>query len=139
MNNKVISFAVLNKNRNSAYVLKNAQASFEVFQSDYIEISKTVDRPDDYYFIDDDITFIIKLKNVGNKFIRGFLLKDDAPSVIAPLESGYYEVISPVGNISFVDGDVYIENIDLEPNEEVEITITGKVKETMEEEKDITF
>ncbi len=123
------SFTYLNKQNDKSMILKEVKAEFKVFQSKYLVLTKEVDRPDDFYYIDDDITFIIKLKNIGDKNICDFTLKDDIPTLINPTDSGFYEVITPIGDISFDDNCVVIEHINLSPGAEIEIIISGKVKD----------
>lgn len=128
MENIIQSFTVMNKNLESKRVLNKADTSFEVYKEEFLRLSKTVDRPNDYYFENDLITFIIRLKNVGTKNIVGFTLKDDTPTKIDPMDNGYYEVLTSNGDVSFDTEHVIISNISLSPNEELEITITGVVK-----------
>lgn len=130
MNRNIESLAVINKNLTSKRVLKSTQTTFEVYRPEYFSFTKAVDRPDDYYFEGDLITYILKLKNVGIKNLVNFTLRDDAPSNIDPLESGYFEVITTQGAISFDDKNINISNINLAPGEELEITITGLVRQT---------
>lgn len=137
MNDITKSFATLYKNAVTEQLLNEICTTYKVFKKEYLSIKKEVDRPSDYYFLDDDITFIIKLRNTGDLNLRGFCLKDDTPSLINPLDNGYYEVITPKGDISFANNQVIIENIDLAPGEEMEILITGRVKDTNEIDTDL--
>lgn len=123
------SFAYLSKNTDKSHVLKEVKTDFKIYQEKYITLTKVVDRPEDYYYVGDDITFIITMKNIGDKNIRAFTYRDDIPMIISPTDSGYYEVITPLGDVSFEDNYVVIGDIDLSPGMEIEILITGKVKD----------
>lgn len=128
MENVIKSVTVLTKNLESKKVLKDVEVSFEVFKSEFIELTKEVDRPNDYYFEEDKITYTLKLKNVGTKNIVGFTLKDDIPSRINPLDNGFYDITVDNGEVSFECGHLIISNINLMPQEILIIKILGKVK-----------
>ncbi len=142
MNNIIRSILAMHRSIDSKEVLKSTETSFSVFTSDTISLAKTVDKPDDYYFPGDLITYIFKLKNVGDKNIKDFTLRDDCVSKIDPLPNGYYEVLTTNGEVSFTLDEVVISGISLAPGDELEITVTGVVRpleasETTDEE--ITF
>lgn len=132
MANIIKSFLNMYRHEESVESLKEASTSFSVFTSDVISIEKVCDKPDDYYFPEDTITFIVTLKNLGDKNISNFTLKDDSVKVLDPMPNGYYEVLSPVGEVSFNLDEVIISNISLAPGAVLEIRITGMVKKNRE-------
>lgn len=134
MANIINSFLNMYRHEESVESLKEASTSFSVFTSDVISIEKVCDKPDDYYFPEDTITFIVTLKNLGDKNISNFTLKDDSVKVLDPMPNGYYEVLSPVGEVSFNLDEVIISNISLAPGAVLEIRITGMVKKPKENE-----
>ena len=140
MNNLIQSFTVLNRSLERPKVLNSVSTQFEVFKNEFLTFKKEIDRPDDYYFEDDLITYLITLKNEGTKVISNFTIKDDAPTNIAPLANGYYEVLTTNGAVSFEEKEIIISNITLKPQEELQITITGRVKALEKDyEDDIMF
>lgn len=128
MANIIKSLLNMYRHEESSISLKETSASFSVFSSDVISIEKVCDKPDDYYFPEDVITFIITLRNLGDKNITNFTLKDDAVKILDPLPNGIYEVLTPVGDVTFNLDEVIISNISLSPGSTVEIRITGMVK-----------
>lgn len=134
MANIIKSFLNMYRHEESVESLKEASTSFSVFTSDVISIEKVCDKQDDYYFPEDTITFIVTLKNLGDKNISNFTLKDDSVKVLDPMPNGYYEVLSPVGEVSFNLDEVIISNISLAPGAVLEIRITGMVKKNRENE-----
>ena len=124
--NKKTSLVKVLKNPDSVKVLKEVGVDFCVFSSDVVEFSKTIDRQNDYYVEGDEITFTIKLKNVGDKRIVNFTLKDELEELVLPFESGY-KVNTTHGQIASYDKPVVINNITLKPQEEATITITGVI------------
>jgi hypothetical protein len=75
MNNK-ISGVKLFKNSEEK-TLKQAEAGFSVYSEGVLELRKIVDKPEEYYVEGDQISFDIVLKNIGDKVITDFKLKDD--------------------------------------------------------------
>lgn len=122
--NKKISLVKVLKNEEAVKVLKEASTDFCVFSSDVVEFTKEIDRPADYYVEGDEITFTIKLKNVGDKRIVNFTLKDELEELVLPFEAGY-KVNAAVGQIASYAKPVTINNITLKPQEEAVVTITG--------------
>lgn len=133
------SFSYLNKQNNKEFLLKEVSTSFSIFNPKYLVMTKEVDRPDDFYYLDDDITFIITLENIGDKNITDFTLKDDTPSLLNPTESGFYEVLTPLGDISFEENYLLIEHLNIPPKTKIEILISGKVKSQIDDDEMIMF
>ena len=124
--NKKISLVKVLKNSESVKVLKEATTDFCVFSSDVVEFLKEVDRPNDYYVEGDEITFTIKLKNVGDKRIVNFTLQDELEEFVLPFEAGY-KVCVTTGQIASYAKPVRINNITLKPQEEAIVMITGVI------------
>ena len=124
--NKKVSLVKVLKNSDSVKVLKEATADFCIFSSDVVEFIKEIDRPNDYYVEGDEITFTIKLKNVGDKRIVNFTLSDELEEFVLPFEAGY-EVSTSTGQIASYAKPVKINNITLKPQEEAVVTITGVI------------
>ena len=124
--NKKTSFTMILKNEDSVKVLKDVAVDFSIFSAETIELIKVVDRPNDYYVEGDEITFTINLKNIGDKRIVNFTLKDDLEEFVLPIEEGY-KVSTTHGQIASYQKPVVINNITLKPNEEATIVIKGVI------------
>ena len=122
--NKKTSLVKVLKSEDSVKVLKEASTEFCIFSGDVVDFKKTIDRPNDYYVEGDEITFTIKLKNVGDKRIVNFTLKDELEEFILPFETGF-KVTAAIGQIASYDKPVLINNISLKPQEEAVFKITG--------------
>ena len=122
--NKKTSFTMVLKNEDSVKVLKDVSVDFSIFSAETIELTKVVDRPNDYYVEGDEITFIINLKNVGDKRIVNFTLKDELEEFVLPIEDGY-RVSSTHGQIASYVKPVVINNITLKPGEVAQVVIKG--------------
>ena len=128
MSKKISSVKVL-KNGGTGKSLREAAVDINIYSSDVVDFTKTIDRENDYYVEGDQITFTIKLKNIGDKRIVNFSLQDDLEEFVLPFEDGYI-VNSTVGQIVSYNKPVMINNITLEPQEEAIIKITGIIGET---------
>lgn len=124
--NKKTSLVKVLKNPDSVKMLKEAGVDFCVFSGDVVEFNKAIDRPNDYYIEGDEITFTIKLKNVGDKRIVNFTLRDELEELVLPFEEGY-KVNATSGQIASYVMPVVVNNITLNPQEEVVVTITGVI------------
>lgn len=122
--NKKTSLVKVLKNAEGDKVLKQVSADFCIFNGDVVDFNKTICRPDDYYVEGDAITFTIKLKNIGDKRIVNFTLKDELEEFVLPYEAGFV-VTTTTGQIGSYNKPVMINNITLKPQEEAVITITG--------------
>lgn len=122
--NKKTSLVKIFKSADSVKVLKEASTEFCIFSKDVVEFNKTIDRPNDYYVEGDEITFTIKLKNIGDKRIINFTLRDELEEFVLPFETGF-KVKAEIGQIASYDKPVMINNITLKPQEEATVTITG--------------
>lgn len=126
--NKKTSLVNILRNSEGVKALKEASIDFCVFNGDVVDFTKTICRPDDYYAEGDEITFTIKLKNIGEKRIVNFSLKDDLLDVVLPFEDGY-KVTTTSGQIGSYNKPVMINHITLMPEEEAVVTITGVIGE----------
>lgn len=125
---KKTSLVKILKNAEGSKSLKEAAVEFCVFTGDVVDFTKEIDRPDDYYVEGDEVTFTIKLKNIGEKKIVNFSLKDDLEDFILPFEEGF-KVQATIGQIASYDKPILINNINLKPDEEAVITVTGLIGE----------
>lgn len=124
--NKKNSLVKVLKNSESTKTLKEASADFSIFSSSVIKFEKAVDRPNDYYVEGDEITFTIKLKNIGDKRIVDFTLKDELEEFVLPFDAGF-KVNASTGQIASYQKPVIINNITLKPQEEAMVIITGVI------------
>ena len=92
------------------------ETNFSLFSTNVLEFTKTVDRPDEYYVEGDLIHFTINLKNVGDKRITNFVLKDELESCVKTFD-GSYKVNSSIGEVKSYCNPVVVEKITLDPNQ----------------------
>lgn len=131
------SLVNMKRDLESKVTLKSQETEFNVFTPNVVQLERVVDKPNDYYFEGDTLTYIITLKNNGIKRISDFTLRDTSVSVLDPMPNGYYEVITTNGEVTFDLDEVIISNITLDVGESLEIRISGIVKskeESTEEE-----
>lgn len=133
------SLVNMKRNIESNEALKSVETEFNVFTNDVISIERVVDKPNDYYFIGDTLTYIITLKNNGVKRISNFTLRDSSVSVLDPMPNGYYEVITTNGEVTFDLDEVIISDITLDVNEALEIRISGIVKDSTNSKEEELF
>lgn len=107
--------------------LKEAQTNYSIFSDDVLELSKAVDKPSEYYVVGDEITFTIIAKNIGDKTLKDFTITDELENDIKPFANGF-KVLSSLGQITSYLAPITIEKITLNPNESVEIQITGLIQ-----------
>lgn len=123
--NNVINKVGLSKNSNAG-TLTSAETNFSLFGDNVLEFNKTVDRPDEYYVEGDLIHFTITMKNIGDKRIRDFVLKDEMEACVKPCD-GAYKVTTSLGEVRSYSNPVIVDKITLEPNQEVKVVITGTI------------
>ena len=123
--NNIISKVDLFKNSNVGAV-HTTETNFSLFSANVLEFTKTVDRPDEYYVEGDLIHFTINLKNVGDKRITNFVLKDELEECVKPF-NGSYRVNTSLGEVKSYANPIIVEKITLEPGQEMNITITGAI------------
>lgn len=125
MNNKT-SGVKLFKN-SEVNTLKQAEANFSVYSEGVLALNKFVDKPEEYYVDGDSINMFIILKNVGDKTITDFKLKDDLEDFIKPFGETY-KVVASKGQIKSYEKPIIIEGITLAPKEEMTVKITGVIE-----------
>ena len=126
MNNKSSGVKLFKNNEGNA--LKKAEANFSVFSEGVLSLKKTVDKPEEYYVDGDQISMRIVIKNVGDKTITDFKLKDDLEDYIKPI-GDTYKVVASKGQIVSYTKPIIVEGITLAPKEEMTIKITGIIEE----------
>ena len=124
MNNKSSGVKLFKHNEENS--LKKAEANFSVFSEGVLELIKIVDKPEEYYVSGDEISFDIVLKNIGNKVITDFKLKDDLEEFIQPFGENF-KVIASQGQIVSYTKPIIIEGITLAAGETMTVKITGVV------------
>jgi hypothetical protein len=122
MNNK-ISGVKLFKNSEEK-TLKQAEAGFSVYSEGVLELRKIVDKPEEYYVEGDQISFDIVLKNIGDKVITDFKLKDDLEEFVQPFGDNF-KVTASQGQIVSYAKPIIIEGITLAAGEVMTVKITG--------------
>lgn len=123
--NNIINKVELSKNSNIG-ALSIAEANFSLYKDNVIEFNKTVDRPNDYYVEGDLIHFTIKMKNIGDKRIVNFTLKDELEECVKPFD-GAFKVTTSLGEIQSYSNPIIINKITLDPKQEMTVVITGTV------------
>ena len=123
--NNIINKAGLFKNNNVGSI-SSAETSFSLYGDNVIEFKKFVDRPNDYYVEGDTIHFTINMKNVGDKRIVNFVLKDELEACVKPFE-GSYKVLTSLGEVRSYGNPVIVDKITLEPDQEMTVVITGTI------------
>ena len=123
--NNIINKVELSKHSNVG-TLSSTETNFSLYKDNVIEFNKTVDRPNDYYVEGDLIHFTIKMKNIGDKRIVNFTLKDELEECVKPFE-GSYKVTTSLGEVKSYGNPVIVDKITLEPNQDMTVVITGTV------------
>lgn len=126
MNNKISAVKIFKNDE--VNTLKKAEANFSVYSEGVLSLKKFVDKPDEYYVDGDSISLNIRLKNIGDKTITDFKLRDDLEDFIKPIGETY-KVISSKGQIVSYSKPIIIEGITLAPKEEMTVKITGLIEE----------
>ena len=66
------------------------------------------------------------MKNIGDKRIVNFTLKDELEECVKPFE-GSYKVTTSLGEVKSYGNPVIVDKITLEPNQDMTVVITGTV------------
>lgn len=122
MNNKTSEVKLFKHDEDLS--LKKAEANFSVYSEGVLEMKKIVDKPEEYYVTGDTISFDIVLKNVGDKTITDFKLKDSLEDFVLPLNESF-SVTSSKGQITSYSKPIIIEGITLAPKETLTVKIKG--------------
>jgi hypothetical protein len=115
------------KNNN---IIEDTSVTVNVADADTLIMSKTVDKPDQFYFQGDSIVFTItiSLPASAESKMYGITFEDQIPPQVTLPTTSPYGVTTTEGNIVPVtDNLVKITGIDLDPGETVTITITGTI------------
>lgn len=125
MNNKISEVKIFKNSE--VNTLKKAEANFSVYSEGVLSLKKSVDKPEEYYVDGDSINLNIVLKNIGDKTITDFKLRDELEEFIKPMGETY-KVVSSKGQIISYSKPIVIEGITLAPNEEMTVKITGLIE-----------
>ena len=123
--NNIINKVELSKHSNIGS-LSSTETNFSLYKDNVIEFNKTVDRPNDYYVEGDLIHFTIKMKNIGDKRIVNFVLKDALEECVKPFD-GSYKVTTSLGEVKSYSNPIIVDKITLEPSQEMTVVITGNI------------
>ncbi len=123
--NNIINKVGLSKNSNVG-TLTATETNFSLFGDNVLEFKKFVDRPNDYYVEGDLIHFTINMKNIGDKRIVNFVLKDELETCVKPFD-GSYKVTTSLGEVRSYCNPVVVDKITLDPNQEMTVVITGVI------------
>ena len=105
----------------------SASVTFNVANASILTMTKTVDRPNEFYLPGDSITFTITITNTGDSAINGLLFRDTIDPAVAPVNGNDFTVTTTAGTITSDDSTVEISDIDIGPGGTVVITITGRI------------
>ena len=112
-------------NENATQVIASAEAIFETFNPELIEMTKVVDRPNEVYFSGDPITFTITINNNGDELLSGLRFTDSVDEAVNPIEGSDFVVNASSGTITSDSRNVIVDNINIPAGGSVVITITG--------------
>lgn len=115
------------KNNN---IIEDASVTVNVADQNTLEMTKTVDKPGQFYFKGDTIVFTIKITlpaSAPNKLF-GITFEDQIPPEVQLPNVSPFGVTTTQGTIVPVVGNfVKITGIDLNPGDTCTITITGTI------------
>lgn len=115
------------KNNN---IIEDASVTVNVADAATLEMTKTVDKPGQFYFKGDTIVFTITitLPAAAPDKLFGITFEDQIPPEVQLPNVSPFGVTTTKGNIVPVVGNfVKITGIDLNPGETATITITGTI------------
>ena len=112
-------------NENATQVIASAEAIFETFNPELIEMTKVVDRPNEVYFSGDPITFTITINNNGDELLSGLRFTDSVDEAVNTIEGSDFVVNASSGTITSDSRNVIVDNINIPAGGSVVITITG--------------
>jgi len=118
-------FAKKNNNK-----IEDASVTVNVADQNTLEMTKTVDKPGQFYFKGDTIVFTIKitLPATAPDKLFGITFEDQIPPEVQLPNISPFGVTTTQGNIVPVVGNfVKITGIDLNPGNTCTITITGTI------------
>ena len=106
-------------------LVSSAAATFNVLADNTITMTKTVDRPGEYYASGDNITFTITITNTGTLPVNDLFFTDTIDSIVLPVTGNEYTVTATGGTITSLTNPVTVSDIDIGAGGTVVITITG--------------
>ena len=106
-------------------LVSSAAATFNVLADNTITMTKTVDRPGEYYASGDNITFTITITNTGTLPVNDLFFTDTIDSIVLPVTGNEYTVTATGGTITSLINPVTVSDIDIGAGGTVVITITG--------------
>ena len=112
-------------NQNSTQVIASAEAIFETFDPELVEMTKVVDRPGEVYFSGDPITFTITINNNGDELLSGLRFTDTIDQAVNPIEGTNFIVNTTSGTITSQARNIIVDDINVPAGGNVVITITG--------------
>lgn len=112
-------------NQNSTQVIASAEAIFETFDPELVEMTKVVDRPGEVYFAGDPITFTITINNNGDELLSGLRFTDTIDQAVNPIEGTNFIVNTTSGTITSQARNIIVDDINVPAGGNVVITITG--------------
>lgn len=112
-------------NQNSTQVIASAEAIFETFDPELVEMTKVVDRPGEVYFAGDPITFTITINNNGDELLSGLRFTDTIDQAVNPIEGTNFIVSTTSGTITSQARNIIVDDINVPAGGNVVITITG--------------
>ena len=108
-------------------LVSEANTTFNVLADGTITMTKTVDRPGEYYVPGDTITFTITITNNGTLPVNDLFFTDTLDEVVDPINGNEYTVTSTAGTITSRLNPVTVSDIEIGAGETVVITITGRI------------
>ena len=107
--------------------ITTASATYTVFPSDAIEMTKTVDRPGEIYYTGQPITFTITITNNGTETLTGLRFTDTIDPSVVPSSGTDYTVTTSSGTVTSATSNVIVDGIEVLPSGSVTITISGVI------------
>lgn len=104
-----------------------ANVDFNIFPSDAIVMTKTVDRENGFYLSGDPITFTITINNESSNAVNGLFFRDVIDASVIPETGTNYDVSTTSGTITSYDSPVTVSNINVPANGSAVITISGVI------------
>ena len=127
MNTELNNTAQVYNDATQTSLVDEASAVFNVLADGVIVMTKTVDKPGEYYAPGDNITFTITIENTGTLPVTGLFFTDTIDPAVVPVTGTDYTVTTTAGTVVSLTGPVTISGIDIAAGATVTITITGKI------------
>lgn len=127
MNETVNNVGELYNDSSMNNILQTASTSFELANSNAISMIKTINKPGELYFPNELIVFTITIINNSNSNISGLFFRDVIDDVVNPISGINYLVTTTSGIITNSSNPVSISGININANETVTITISGRI------------